>query len=259
MLCPSCDGENPTASRFCEECGANLAVAAEHDPAVSVPPGSTTGFVGRRREMASLGIALNDALSGHGRLVMRVGEPGIGKTRTAQELTVQAERAGAHVLWGRCLEDAGAPPYWPWVQAAGAYVKTQDSKHLAVMMGQGAADIAEIIPEVQEKLPDWEPPPSLKPEQARFRLFNSTAAFLRNAASAHGLMLVLDDLHRADRPTLLMLQFLARQMENSRLLVVGTYRDIEVSGQHPLSETLAQCKRLPRPGYASSVRNEPRR
>ena len=66
--------------------------------------------------------ALDDAMSGQGRLVMLAGEPGIGKTRTAQELATLAEQRGAQVLWGRCYEEAGAPPYWPWVQSIGSFV-----------------------------------------------------------------------------------------------------------------------------------------
>jgi len=72
-------------------------------------------FIGRQREMAELRAALDDALGGRGRLVMLAGEPGIGKTRTAQELAVLAEQRGALVLWGWCYEGEGAPPYWPWV------------------------------------------------------------------------------------------------------------------------------------------------
>ena len=73
-------------------------------------------FVGRQREVAELRAALDDALAGRGRLVMLAGEPGIGKTRTAQELAVYAEQRGALVLWGWCYEGEGAPPYWPWVR-----------------------------------------------------------------------------------------------------------------------------------------------
>jgi DNA-binding CsgD family transcriptional regulator len=112
-------------------------------------------------------------------------------------------------------------------------------------MGVGAADIAEIIPEIRHKLPDLEPSPALEPEQARFRLFDSITTFLKNVARSQPLMLVLDDLHWADKPSLLLLQFLARQIEGSCLLVVGCYRDMELSWQHPLSETLAQLSRLP--------------
>lgn len=74
-------------------------------------------FVGRRHEMTQLETTLAEAMSGQGRLVLLAGEPGIGKTRTAQELASYAENRGAKVFWGRCYEEEGAPPYWPWVQA----------------------------------------------------------------------------------------------------------------------------------------------
>ncbi len=75
-------------------------------------------FVGRQREMGELKACLEDALSGRGRLVTLVGEPGIGKTRTAQELATYAGLRSAQVLWGRCYEEQGMPPYWPWVQTS---------------------------------------------------------------------------------------------------------------------------------------------
>jgi predicted ATPase len=77
-------------------------------------PGSSA-FVGRQREMGKLKAVLEDALFGQGRLPMLVGEPGIGKTRTAQELAAYAGTLGAQVLWGWCYEEEGAPPFWPWV------------------------------------------------------------------------------------------------------------------------------------------------
>ena len=201
-------------------------------------------FVGRQREMGELGAVLEDALAGRGRLVMLVGEPGIGKTRTAQEVAARAETLGAQVLWGWCYEGEGAPSFWPWVQPIRSYIQQRDLEQLWSEMGPGAADIAEIIPEVRGKLPDLEPPPALEPEQARFRLFDSITTFLKNAAQSQPLVLVLDDLHWADKPSLLLLQFLARQLAESRLLVLGCYRDVELSRQHPLSETLAQLSRL---------------
>jgi predicted ATPase len=79
----------------------------------------TDKFVGRDREMNQLSIALNGALDGRGRVVMLTGDPGIGKTRAAQELAALASEKGAQVLWGRCYEGGGAPPYWPWVQRSG--------------------------------------------------------------------------------------------------------------------------------------------
>ena len=214
------------------------------NPAPGVSP-SRGNFVGRQQELAELKAALEDALSGHGRLVMLAGEPGIGKTRTAQELANHAQVRGARVLWGRCHEERGAPPYWPWLQAIGIYVQEQDPERLRQEMGEGAPDIGELFAEVRSKLPDLAKPATLEPEQARFRLFDSICTFLKNAARSQPLMLVLDDLHWADQPSLLFLQFLAREMGEGSLLVVGTYRDVELSRQHPLSETLAQLTREP--------------
>ena len=201
-------------------------------------------FVGRQQELGELRACLEDAMSGHGQLVMLAGEPGIGKTRTAQELANKAETLGAHVLWGWCYEGEGAPPYWPWVQLLRGYVRHRDPDGLRSEMGAGAADIAGIIPEVREKLPDLEPPPALEPDQARFRLFDSITGFLKNAAHSQPLVLGLDDLHWADKPALLLLQFLAREISGSRLLLVGCYRDAELSREHPLSEALAQLSRV---------------
>ncbi len=102
-------------------------------------------------------------------------------------------------------------------------------------MRSEAAAIAEVFSDVKEKLPDLKPPSRLEPEQARFRLFDSITTFLKTASQARPLVLMLEDLHWADGPSLLLLQFLARELEESRLLVVGTYRDVEVTRQHPLT------------------------
>ncbi|MFQ6029655.1 MAG: helix-turn-helix transcriptional regulator, partial [Dehalococcoidia bacterium] len=135
--------------------------------------------------------------------------------------------------------------YWPWVQPIRSYVQQQKPEQLHSEMGEGAADIAEIIAELHAKLPELETPPELEPGQARFRLFDSITNFLKNAAQNQPLMLVLDDLHWSDKPSLLLLQFLTRRLANCRLLVIGCYRDVELSRQHPLSESLAVLSREP--------------
>ena len=191
--------------------------------------GTATVFIGRDREMAELRVAVNNALVGRGRLAMLAGEPGIGKTRIAQELASYAESLGAKILWGWCYEGDGAPPYWPWMQPIRDYIKAVQPEQIRSEMGLGAADIAEVIPEVRQILPDIVPPPALEPEQARFRLFDSITTFFKAAAQNQPLMLILDDLHWADKPSLLLLEFLARQLGESRLLVVGAYREAEVT------------------------------
>jgi tetratricopeptide (TPR) repeat protein len=200
-------------------------------------------FVGRQKEMGDLKACLEDALSGRGRLVTLVGEPGIGKTRIAQELATYAGLRGAQVLWGRSYEEQGVPPYWPWVQAIRSYVREKDPQQLHSEMGSGAADIAEVVSDVRDRIPGLPPAPQLEPEQARFRLFDSISTFLKTASHRQPLVLVLDDLHWADQPSLALLQFVARELSGARLLIIGTYRDMELSRQHPLAEALGELTR----------------
>jgi len=195
--------------------------------------------------MDALKAALEDALSGRGRLTMLVGEPGIGKTRTAEELASYAETRGAQVHWGWCYEGEGAPPYWPWLQVIRSYVQQVDSRRLRSELGPGAADIAEISLEARQKLPGLAVPTPLAPEQARFRLFDSITRFLNNASKNQTLVIVLDDLHWADRSSLLLLEFMIRQIAGSRLFLLGTYRDVEVSRNQPLSQALGGMVREP--------------
>ena len=202
-------------------------------------------FVGRERELEELRTSVDAARAGQGQLVLLAGEPGIGKTRTASELGTYARLRGFQVLWGRCHETGGAPAYWPWVQIIRTYLHDRDPRNVRSEMGTGAADIAQLVSEVRERLPDLPALPALEPEQARFRLFDSITAFLRNATAHQPLVLVLDDLHWADAPSLLLLQFLAREMGSARLLVIGTYRDIELGREHALFQTLGDLTREP--------------
>lgn len=129
-------------------------------------------FVGRQQEMERLRNALGDAMLGRPSITMLVGEPGIGKTRLSQELASYAPSCGAKVLLGRCYESMGMPPYWPWVQAILSHARDCDPEPLSSQMGAGAADIAEIVPELQTILPGLKPPAGLEPEHARMRLFD---------------------------------------------------------------------------------------
>ena len=105
------------------------------------------------------------------------------------------------------------------------------------------SDIAEVLPEVRGKLPDLSKSPVLEPEQARFRLLDSITNFFKAAAQSRPIVIVLDDLQWSDRSSLQLLEFLAKEITSSRLLLVGTYRDVEVSRRHPLSQTLGSLMR----------------
>jgi predicted ATPase len=207
---------------------------------------ATEVFVGRHHELAALCAALDEACAGSGRLALIAGEPGIGKTRTALELTTQAAQRDARIVWGRCHEEAGAPPYWPWAQILRTVVAATDEEELRAALDAGAGDIADIVPEIRARLPDLDPPTTLSdPSETRFRLFGSIARFLINVSRRQALVLVLDDLHWADVPSLRLLEFLAQEMADSRLLVVGTYRETALSRQHRLSDTLGALARVP--------------
>jgi DNA-binding SARP family transcriptional activator len=201
-------------------------------------------FVGRERELGALLAALGDALSVGGRLVVVGGEPGIGKSRLAEELARCAGAGGAEIHWGRCWEEEGAPPYWPWVQVLRACVRGRGTEQLADELGTGAADVAELVPDVRQRLPELPAPvESADPQQARFRLFDAVAGFLTRASRARPIVIVLDDLNWADKGSLLLLEFVARELAETHVLLVGTYRDIELSRGHPLAHTLGELAR----------------
>ena len=182
-------------------------------------------FVGRQRELRELGAGLDDALAGRGGLFLLIGEPGIGKTRLADEFCVHAEAQGTLTFWGRCWEGGGAPAYWPWVQVVRSYLRQREPGALSQELGAGAAHIAQIVPELRELIPDPPPAPNLEPERLRFLLFEAMSALLRGVASP--VVIVLDDVHAADRASLLLLRFLASELRSSRLLVLASYRDAE--------------------------------
>jgi DNA-binding SARP family transcriptional activator len=203
------------------------------------------GFVGRERELAALVGGLDDAAAGGGSLFLLAGEPGIGKSRLAEEAIACARTRGARVLVGRCWEAGGAPAYWPWVQALRPYLRDTDAETLRSQLREGAADVARLLPELRELLGGLDPAPALEPEEARFRLFDSLTTFLRRMAATRPLVLLLDDLHAADEPSLLLLRFVARELGDSRLMIVGAYRDIDPTLADPLARTLAELAREP--------------
>ena len=193
--------------------------------------------------MAELTTALDDALEGRGGLVMLAGEPGIGKTRLTEELMVIAKDRGALVAWGACYEGGSVPPYWPWTQAIRSLL-TQPSEAILTALDARAAVIGEIVPEIRDMLPDVEPALEVDPGQARFRLFDSVTSFLSETAASQPLVIALDDLHWADQSTLDLLEFVARDISSNPMLLIGGYRDMELSRRHPLSATLAALTRV---------------
>jgi DNA-binding SARP family transcriptional activator len=222
---------------------ASSPAAAAPDAAAAGRPQPSAAFLGREREVAELGAALERALSGHGSTYLVGGEPGIGKSRLADELSRLARARGAQVFWGRCWEAGGAPAYWPWVQALRAYIADIETESLRDRLGPRGSEVAQLLPELRERFPDLPVPASPESEGARFRLFDATAEFIKRAADDAPMVLVLDDLHAADTPSLLMLRLIAREIADAAVLVLGTYRDVEVGPEHPLDAALTDLGR----------------
>ena len=202
-------------------------------------------LVGRDGELGELLAGLDEAAAGTGRLFLLAGDPGIGKSRLAGEAAARARDRGFKVVWGRCWEAGGAPAYWPWVQALRVLVRGVGREELVPQLGAGAPFVAQIVAEVAEILPEVRPPPPMGAEAARFGLFDAVAAFLRNAGAGQPLMVVLDDLHAADAPSILLLRFVARELGEARVLLLGAYRDMELDRGHPLAVALAELSREP--------------
>src|SRR4051794_5930799 len=196
-----------------------------HDGALEVverprPPAASDGLVGRERELAQLMPVIDAAASGEGAVVLIAGEPGIGKSRLAESLARYAEGGGARVAIGRCWEAGGAPPMWPWVQA------------IQTLRGGARNAAPELLGHTLEDTGD---------ASARFRMFASVAAMLRAEAEGGPIALVLDDIHAADAASLLLLRFVASQVADARVLIIGCYRDTEVAVE--LKDTLAELYR----------------
>jgi class 3 adenylate cyclase/DNA-binding SARP family transcriptional activator len=197
-----------------------------------------TPYVGRDPERSELVRLLDAALRGHGALVMIGGEPGVGKTRLTEEIGAEARRRGMRVRVGRCYEMEGAPPYVPFVEILEqAMAGAASPAAFRELLGEDAPEVAKLLPHLRRVYPDLPPPLDLPAEQERRYLFNSLRDFMARAASARPVFVVFDDLHWADDPTLLLLEHLAERLPEMPALVVGTYRDTEVTPGHPLART----------------------
>jgi len=206
-------------------------------------------FVGRRQQFHELESAATLATAGQGSLLLLAGEPGVGKTRLAEELAARCRGNGAGVLWASCWEGDGAPPFWPWIQLIRAHVGRSDPTSLRRELGPAGGEIARLVPEVADLVPDVPQPAEHGTPGARFQVYDSVAAFLRRIGHARPHLVVLDDLHWADEPSLHLLRFLAGDLRESGLLVLGIFRDVEVTRGHPLARVLGEM-----PGGARLLR-----
>jgi len=198
-------------------------------------------FVGRTAEIDQLRAAVDSARAGTGSLTLVVGDAGVGKTRVASEIA--GEASGFDVYWGRCRESEGAPAFWPWIEILRALARRLPADDLRACLGRGAADVAALAPDILEQSGPLPSLPALEGPQARFRAFDHLGAFLRNAAERRPLLLLLDDLHWADRASLLLLRHLAPVLRDTAIALVATYRPVEVRQDRELADALGEIER----------------
>jgi eukaryotic-like serine/threonine-protein kinase len=134
-------------------------------------------FVGRQQELGEIRAAISAALAGRDRILFLTGEPGIGKTRLADEAATHAASRGMRVYWGQCFEDGGAPAYWPWIQILRSLLQPDRHKSAPLAIAQ---EIGQLIPELSPEGYSASAPPD-DPKEARFRLFDAVAAVIRQA------------------------------------------------------------------------------
>jgi class 3 adenylate cyclase len=205
---------------------------------------SHTPFVGRVSQVERLKQELGEVRRGRGALVMLVGEPGIGKTRTLEEFAEIARNEQATVLWGRCYEGEWAPPFGPFAEAIAEYARGAEPETLRRELSYGGPPLARLVPAIRERLPDLGEPAPLAPEEERFRLLDAVSQLLIAVSARTPLVIVLDDLHWADRGTIAMLRHVAHFIAHHRILLLGAYRDVELDRQHPLADALSALRRV---------------
>jgi class 3 adenylate cyclase/tetratricopeptide (TPR) repeat protein len=200
-------------------------------------------FVGREAQLDRLKRLWGEVEAGELRVVLLGGEPGVGKTRLAAELAAGVHARGALVLAGRCDEDLGVP-YQPFVEALRQFIDHVPGAELEGRLGRYRGELARLVPELGERLPGLPPALRSDPETERYRLFDAVAAWLGEVSADAPVLLVLDDVHWAAKPTLLLLRHVVHALTPHRLLVVATYRDSEVGRGHPLADLLADLRRV---------------
>jgi class 3 adenylate cyclase len=200
-------------------------------------------YVGRAKERKRLQECAQEARDGHQRVVLLSGDPGIGKTRLATHTALETHSAGFTVCWGTAEEDLGAP-YGPWIQALSHYVEHAPIEVLAAHVERHGGEVTRLVRGLTKRVAAVPPPQQTDSETERYLLFEAVAGLL-DAACDHGpVVLVLDDLHWADPQTLSLLKHVAMAPVHPALLVLGIYRESDLDRRHPLTDLLADLRRV---------------
>jgi class 3 adenylate cyclase/tetratricopeptide (TPR) repeat protein len=204
----------------------------------------TFPFAGRNEMYETVLAAWKQSVEGARRAVLVSGEPGIGKTRLVCELVRHAHEMGTIVLWGRCDEELGVP-YEPFAEALRHYIASVPGDRVRAELGSLGGELTRVLPDLTARVPGLAAPVSADPETERHRLFEAVTDFLAEMSHTDPVILVLDDIHWADKPSLLLLRHVLRSAAPMRLLVLATYRDTDLDRTHPLADVLADLRREP--------------
>jgi DNA-binding winged helix-turn-helix (wHTH) protein/tetratricopeptide (TPR) repeat protein len=201
-------------------------------------------FVGREAELVQMQEVWQCAKGGHHQLLLVAGEPGIGKTRLSLEFARSRGAEGSTVLVGYSDEE-NLVPYQPFIESLAWYVRHCPEADLRAQLAAigGGAELRPFLPELRTRIPDLPTPTTVDPEGQRYRLFETVGAWLAVASRARPVLLLLDDLHWADKPTLLLLRHLVRSARTASFAIVATYRESELGRTHPLAEMLVALRR----------------
>lgn len=225
VICASCGRTNDDSAIRCSGCNRPMSF----DPA-GMPMPEAPILVGRELELSVLLAGLDGTIAGRGELAMLVGEAGIGKTWIAREAARRAAARGAVVLWGSCLEGDWQPAYGPWVEAIGEYARDAAPQHLRDALGTGAPPLVRLVPRLRAVLRDTPEAAPLRADEERVRIYDAVIRFLLGLARESPVLIVLDDLHWADRDSLGLLRYLSRFVPRSRIMIIVAYREPALEG-----------------------------
>ncbi len=219
-----------------------LTGATSDDDASTPPRSHDVPFIGRGEILARLQDSLRSAESGRAHVVFLTGAPGMGKTRCAQELVARGRRTfDVYDTW--CDELVAGAPYWPWINILRDVVTDDRAELLSPDAEHQLAALAELAPELALRFPNLPALPKLDADARRVRLCDAMSTLLHRLAAERPLLLFIDDLHSADRESLSLLEFVARNNRSSRLLLLATARDAELRRQRALAGTVATLSR----------------
>jgi len=202
-----------------------------------------TPWTDREAEVEALNGALHDAAAGRGQVIALAGEPGIGKTRLAEETIRRGNGKGFQTLRGRGIQDQAGIPYGPWADAVRGFVRDAPDPMVYKLCTKCQAAVVKLVPELVDRVGPGPTPPGFEPEQARLAFFEGVTQFVRNISHERPLLFLLDDIQWADTASLRLIEYLARQVPSLRLLLILSYRETDIAENEHLRATLSGLRK----------------